>query len=304
MARRPPRTLGEYLHHAVRRLSAARLHYGHGTHNARDEAAYLVLHTLGLPLDALRANLRRPLSAAELRRLEPIFARRIRERVPAAYLTHEAWLGEFSFYVDRRAIIPRSFIAELLRTGLRPWLRRPVRRALDLCTGSGCLAVLLAHHFPQARVDAADLSAGALAVAARNVARYRMQRRIRLLCSDLFAEIQNERYDLIVTNPPYVTAAAMRVLPAEYSYEPRLALAGGPSGLALVDRILAHAAEHLTERGLLVCEIGHNRKALERAYPRVPFVWPETSAGPGLVFALEREALPGAKPGARRTSPA
>lgn len=193
MAIRGPQTLADFFHHAVRRLTAARLHYGHGTHNARDEAAYLVLHTLGLPLEALRANLRRPLSAPELRRLDAIVERRVRERIPAAYLTHEAWLGEFSFYVDRRTIVPRSFIAELLRTGLSPWLRRPVRRALDLCTGSGCLAVLLAHYFPRAAIDAGDLSAGALAVAKRNVARYRLQSRIRLIRSDLFAALANER---------------------------------------------------------------------------------------------------------------
>ncbi|HVC10769.1 MAG TPA: 50S ribosomal protein L3 N(5)-glutamine methyltransferase [Burkholderiales bacterium] len=292
MALRRPQTLADFFHHAVRRLTAARLHYGHGTHNARDEAAYLVLHTLGLPLDALRVNLQRPLSASELRRLDAIVERRARERIPAAYLTHEAWLGEFSFYVDRRTIVPRSFIAELLRSGLSPLLRRPVRRALDLCTGSGCLAVLLAHYFPRAEIDAADLSAGALAVARRNVARYRLQSRIRLIRSDLFASLANERYDLIVTNPPYVSAAAMRALPAEYRHEPRLALAGGNSGFDLVSKILAAAPAHLSARGLLLCEIGHHRKALERAYPRIPFVWPETSAGPGYVFLLEREALP------------
>jgi ribosomal protein L3 glutamine methyltransferase len=293
MAGRKPQTVGEFFHAAVRRLSAARLHYGHGTHNARDEAAYLVLHTLGLPPDALRANLRRALVGDELRRLETVIGRRVRERIPAAYLTHEAWLGEFGFYIDRRAIIPRSFIAELLRERLWPWLALPVRRALDLCTGSGCLAVLLAHHFPDARVDAADVSAAALSIAKRNVARYRLQSRVRLVRSDLFAALGNERYDLIVTNPPYVTAAAMRTLPAEYRYEPRLALSGGLSGLHLIKRILEDARAHLNAHGLLVCEIGHNRKALERAYPRLPFIWPETSAGPGLVFVLEREALPG-----------
>lgn len=300
MAGRSPCTVGEFFQRAVRRFRAARLHYGHGTHNARDESAYLVLHTLGLPPDALRANLRRVLSAPELRRLERIVERRVRERIPAAYLTHEAWLGDFSFYVDRRAIIPRSFIAELLRAGLHPWLARPVRRALDLCTGSGCLAVLLAHHFPKARIDATDLSAGALAVARRNVARYGLQARIRLIRSDLFAALENERYDLIVANPPYVTAAAMRALPAEYRFEPRLALAGGRSGLVLVGRILGDAAQHLNAQGLLVCEIGHNRRALERAFPRTPFVWPETLAGPGLVFVLQREALPFRQTAGRR----
>jgi ribosomal protein L3 glutamine methyltransferase len=293
MARRRPQTVGEFFHRAVGRLRAGRLHYGHGTHNARDEVAYLVLHTLGLPPDALRANLSRVLVGDELRRLEAVIERRVRERIPAAYLTHEAWLGEFGFYIDRRAIIPRSFIAELLRERLRPWLTRPVRRGLDLCTGSGCLAVLLAHYFPEAHVDAADVSSAALAIAKRNVARYRLQSRVRLVRSDLFAALGNRRYDLIVANPPYVTAAAMRTLPAEYRHEPRLALSGGPSGLDLVNRILKDARARLSAHGLLVCEIGHNRKALERAHPRLPFVWPETSAGPGFVFVLEREALPG-----------
>lgn len=295
----PAQTVGALFQRTVRRFTAARLHYGHGTQNARDEAAYLILHTLGLPLDALRPHLRRVLSTAELRRLEAVIERRLSERIPAAYLTHEAWLGDFSFYVDRRVIIPRSFIAELLRVRLQPWLRRPVRRALDLCTGSACLAVLLAHHFPAARIDAADVSPQALAVARRNVARYRLESRIRLLHSDLFASLGRERYDLIVTNPPYVTARAMRALPAEYRHEPQLALAGGGDGLELVERILADAPEHLTGRGLLVCEIGHNRRALERRYPRMPFVWPQTASGPGFVFAVEREALLAAAHGRR-----
>lgn len=300
MAAAPARTVGELFHRTVRRFNAAGLHYGHGTHNARDEAAYLILHTLGLPLDALEPHLQRPLSGLERRRLEGIIARRLRERVPAAYLTHEAWLGEFSFYVDRRAIIPRSFIAELLRERLRPWLRRPVRRALDLCTGSGCLAVLLAHYFPGARVDAVDISAGALAVARRNVARYGLEKRIRVLRSDLFAALAGERYDLIVANPPYVAARAMRALPAEHRHEPGLALAGGADGLALVERIIAQAPAHLGARGLLVCEIGHNRRALERAHPRTEFLWPHTASGAGFVFALEREALEGGASGSRR----
>ncbi len=292
MVARDSLTVGDFVRAVTRRFERAGLHYGHGTHKARDEAAYLVLHTLRLPYEALRAALHRPLSAAERRKLEAIVARRIRERLPAPYLTHEAWLGEYSFYVDPRAIVPRSFIAELLHEGLAPWLRRPVRSALDLCTGSGCLAVLLAKAFPEARVDAADLSAAALAVARRNVARYRLGQRIRLVRSDLFAELGERRYDLIVSNPPYVKATSMRALPREYRHEPRMALAGGGDGLDLVRRILAEAAGHLADKGLLVCEIGHNRRNLEKAFPSLPFIWPEISAGPNHVFVLEREQLP------------
>ena len=178
-----------------------------------------------------------------------------------------------------------------MRERFEPWLQRPVRDALDLCTGSGCLAVLLAKTFPQARVDAADLSAEALAVARRNVTRYRLGRRIRLVHSDLFSRLKDRRYDLVVCNPPYVNAASMRALPHEYRHEPALSLAGGADGLTLVRKILAAAAEHLRPGGSLVCEIGHNRRVLERAYPSVPFAWPETSAGPGRVFVLERKDL-------------
>lgn len=234
------------------------------------------------------------MSAAEARHVERLAERRIRERIPAAYLTHEAWLGDFRFYVDRRVIVPRSFVAELLPDGIAPFLQRPVRSVLDMCTGSGCLAVLLAHAFPGARVDGVDLSAGALAVARRNVAAYRLASRIRLVKSDLFDAIPaRRRYDLIVSNPPYVDAASMARLPDEYRSEPRMALAGGKDGLMLVHRILEGARRHLNPRGALVCEIGHNRKALERAYPRVPFTWLDTGAGDGYVFLLEREQIPG-----------
>jgi ribosomal protein L3 glutamine methyltransferase len=220
-----------------------------------------------------------------------LVARRIRERIPLAYLLREAWLGGLRFFVDQRAVVPRSLAAELLRGELQPWLLRPVRRALDLCTGSGCLAVLLAHAYPKASVDACDVSAGALAVARKNVAQYRLGRRVRLVRSDLFAGLGRQRYDLIVCNPPYVTPRAMRSLPAEYRHEPALALAGGRAGLAIVRRVLEQARAHLRPHGLLVCEIGGARRALECAYPRVPFVWPEIS-DPGSLFVLEREALP------------
>ena len=283
------------LREAVTQLRRAGLAYGHGTHNARDEAVYLVLHTLKLPLGELDPVLDRRLSTSELRAVRAIVRRRVRERTPAAYLTREAWLGEFRFYVDQRVIVPRSFIAELLRDALAPWIgdAQRVKRVLDLCTGSGCLAVLAAHAFPNARVDAADLCAEALQVARRNVKDYALSRRIRLVQTDLFDRLGERRYDVILSNPPYVNAAAMRALPREYRREPRLALAGGRDGLALVRRTLAQAARHLTAKGLLVVEIGHNRAALERGYPRLPFTWLETSAGEDYVFMLRRDDLPG-----------
>ena len=217
----------------------------------------------------------------------------MQERTPAAYLTREAWLGEFRFYVDERTIVPRSFIAELLREGLSPWIADTgrVHGVLDLCTGSGCLAVLAAHAFPEARVDAADLSAEALQVARRNVKDYALGKRLRLVQSDLFDRLARRSYDLILSNPPYVNAAAMRALPLEYRREPRLALAGGRDGLVLVHRMLAQAASHLSPKGLLVVEIGHNRAALEKAYPRLPFTWLDTSAGEDYVFMLKKEDL-------------
>ena len=286
-------TVAAAIQRTAARFGAARLTYGHGTLNAREEAAWIVLHACGIAFEDLDAQATRELTPTETRRLDKLAGRRIHERVPAAYLTHEAWLGDFRFYVDRRVIVPRSFIAELLPDGLAPFLQRPVRRALDMCTGSGCLAVLLAHAYPDAKVDAADLSAGALAVAKRNVADYRLASRVRLVRSNLFDSIASRRYDLIVSNPPYVDAAAMACLPDEYRAEPRMALAGGKDGLVLVHRIMQAARRQLNPRGVLVCEIGHNKRALERACPRIPFTWLDTSAGDRYVFLLERGQLPG-----------
>ena len=275
--------VSELLRRTAQRFARAKLHYGHGTHNAREEAAWLISSVLGFLLE-------QEIPAGQLKKIDALAQRRIRTREPLAYLLKEAWLGEHAFYVDRRVLVPRSFIAELLRDHLSPWLPKDPKRALDLCTGSGCLAVLLALEFPRARVDAADLSGAALAVARKNVNRYEMKKRIRVVKSDLFASLK-DKYDLIVSNPPYVTARSMRKLPREYRHEPAVALAAGKDGLDLVHRILAQAREHLNAGGLLVCEIGGNRKALERAYPRLEFVWPETSE-PGTVFMLRREQLP------------
>ncbi len=282
-------TLGELVRDAARQLRRAPLHYGHGTTNAHDEAAFLVLRGLGLPF---AAPADRTVTAKELRRVKGLLRRRIVERVPVPYLLNEAWLADEAFYVDRRVIIPRSHIAGLLQERLQPWLRRPARRVLDLCTGTGCLAVLAAKAFPGARVDAVDLSVAALAVADRNRNRHRLRARVRLVRSDLFEGLGQRRYDLIVTNPPYVGARAMRALPREYRLEPRLALAGGADGLALVRRILRQAGAHLAPRGLLVCEVGGGRRLLERAYPRTPFAWPADQ-----VFVLSREDLPGGEVG-------
>ncbi|MGE0875638.1 MAG: 50S ribosomal protein L3 N(5)-glutamine methyltransferase [Burkholderiales bacterium] len=260
---------------------SARLAYGHGTGNARDEAAWLV-----------EAVLRARSGAPATRTARALAARRIRTRQPLAYLLHEAWIGEHRFYVDRRVIVPRSFIGELIGDGLAPWIARAPRRALDLCTGSGCLGILLAHRYPRCRVDLTDISAAALQVARRNVALHRVRSRTRVTRSDLYAALGDTKYDLIVANPPYVRASSMKTLPAEYLREPRLSLAGGADGLDLARRIISGAGARLTKRGVLVCEIGHNRKALERAFPRTPFTWLETSAGDSYVFVLEREQLP------------
>jgi len=287
-----PRDVGEWWRDIARRFSAAGLAYGHGTHNARDEAAWLVCSALGIRFDELDRALDRPVRAADARRLEALARRRIEAREPLAYVLREAWLQDHRFYVDRRAIVPRSHIAEFLPRGLAPWLAgRKMRRILDLCTGSGCLAILAALAFPRARVDASDLSPGALAVARRNVADYGLGRRLRLVRSDLFAALGTERYDLILSNPPYVTSSSMRALPPEYRHEPRHALAGGRDGFDLVRRIIAGAPDHLADHGALVVEIGAGRRALERAFPRLPFVWLATAAGKDEVFLLRHADL-------------
>lgn len=273
------------LREIARRFAGAKLHYGHGTRNAREEAAWLISSQLGYLLDE-------EIAPRLQKRIEALAERRIRERIPLAYLLKEAWLGEHAFYVDRRVIVPRSFISELVRERFSPWLRGEPKRVLDLCTGSGCLAVLLALEFPKAKVDAADLSPAALSVAKKNVARFELGKRIELVRSDLFGALGRRKYDLIASNPPYVTARSMAKLPEEYRREPALALAAGADGLDVVRRILAQARARLNPGGLLVCEIGGNRKALEKAFPRLEFAWPALS-DPDSVFVLEREQLPG-----------
>lgn len=288
-------TLRDWLRFAVSRFNQAELFFGHGSSNAYDEAAYLLLHTLHLPPDRLEPFLDAHLTDGERGDVLNIIQRRVEQRIPAAYLTNEAFLGEFSFYVDERVIVPRSFIAELLREQFSPWIADPeqIGSVLDLCTGSGCLAILAAHAFPFAEVDAVDLSPDALAVAQRNVSDYGLKDRVHLIESDLFAKLGDRKYDLIISNPPYVDAPSVSALPHEYLHEPKLALGSGEDGLDATRIILQHAAEHLTGNGILVVEIGHNRDALEAAYPGLPFTWLDVSAGDEFVFMLHRNDLLG-----------
>ena len=286
-------TLRDWLRYAVSRMGEAKLAFGHGSADAYDEAAYLLLHALHLPLDRLDPFLDARITQDERERLGTLLARRIEERVPAAYLTHEAWLGDFRFYVDERVIIPRSYIAELIPGALEAFVGEPgkVRTALDMCTGSGCLAILMAHAYPDADIDAVDISSDALAVAQRNVSDYGLAARINLIRSDLFANLPEKSYDLVICNPPYVDAMAMEALPEEYRREPVLALAGGDDGLDAVRVLLKEAPRFLDHGGHLVVEIGHNRAATESAFPRLPLTWLATASSEDGVFIVSREDL-------------
>lgn len=289
-------TLRDFLRWAVSRFNEAGLYFGHGTQNACDEAVYLLRHALHLPVGQIDLFLDAALTAEERESVFALLERRIRERIPGPYLTHEAWLGDYRFYVDERVIVPRSHIAELLLdNSLSPWIGNPeaVEAALDLCTGSGCLAIIMAHALPNARIDAVDISPEALEVAARNVSDYGLGDRIALIRSDLFASLAGRRYDLIISNPPYVTGESMRSLPPEYRHEPTLALASGEDGMDAVRRILAGAQAHLKPNGILAVEVGGNMNIVEEAFPRLDFTWLESSSGEGMVFLLQREQLPG-----------
>jgi len=286
-------TVRDWLRFAVSRFNEAGLSFGHGSETAYDEAAYLILHTLHLPIDRLDPFLDARVLPDEGARLADILRQRVEKRLPAAYLTGEAWLQGYRFHVDERVIVPRSFLAPMILEQFHPWLDQPdhVHHALDLCTGSGCLAVLLAEAFPAAEVDAVDLSADALAVARRNVEEYCCESRVQLLRSDLFADLGNRSYDLIVSNPPYVNASAMAALPPEFWHEPEMALASGEDGLDAVRVILRDAPRHLNPGGLLAVEIGHNREALEAAFPGVELMWPEVEWDADTVFLVHREQL-------------
>ena len=283
-------TLRDLLRYAVSRFRAAKLAYGHGAHDALDEAVYLLLEALHLPIDKLEPFLDARLTLAERKSLLDLIAARIDTRKPAAYLLRRAYIQGRPFYVDERVIVPRSFIGELLFGGLvgpdGPIKSDGVERVLDLCTGGGSLAILAAEVFPSARIDAVDLSPEALAVARRNVEDYGLNARITLHCGDLFAPLGNARYDVILSNPPYVDWAALNAFPPEYSAEPRLAHDGGRDGLAAIRRILAGAPDHLTRQGALVCEVGGLRSAIEREFPTLSPVWLDTETSEGEVLLL------------------
>ncbi len=286
-------TVRDFLRFAISRFNQEKLSFGHGSSNAYDEAAYLILHTLHLPLDNLEPFLDARLTDGERTELLHLIRQRVEQRIPLAYLTHEAFLGDFSFYVDERVIVPRSFIAELLREQLSPWVIDPdtATSVLDLCTGSGCLAIVAAHAFQNAQIDAVDLSTDAIAVAERNVTDYNLGNRINLIESDLLSSLGDKKYDIIISNPPYVDAESVSALPGEYLHEPTLALGSGDDGLDATRIILDHAAKHLTDNGILIVEIGHNREVLEAAYPDLPFTWMEVSAGDQFVFMLHKNDL-------------
>ncbi len=288
-------TVRDWLRYAVSRFNDARLVYGHGTTNARDEAAFLILHTLKLPIDQLDPWLDARLLMSERAALRGIIETRISTRKPAPYLTNEAWAGGHAFYVDERVIVPRSFIAELMAQGLEDIVPEiaDAGRILDLCAGSGCLAILAALAYPDAEIDAAELSADALAVAERNVAAYGLEDRVRLVRSDLFGGVKGRRYDLIISNPPYVSAESVAAFPPEYAAEPTQAHAGGGDGLDIVRRILAEAPAHLTPHGTLLMEIGTGRAILEAEFPDLPFLWLDTEESEGEVLALRTADLAG-----------
>jgi len=287
-------TVRDLVRYATSRFNREKLFFGHGLQDAYDEAVYLVLRTLHLPLDRLEPFLDACIPTDERAEVLDIIHRRSDERIPAAYLTKEAWLGDFRFFVDERVIVPRSFCAELLEEGLSPWIEddEGVASALDLCTGSGCLAILMAHRFPNAQIDAIDLSPEALEVARINVDDYVLGDRIRLIESDVFSALKDERYDLILSNPPYVTQTAVDALPEEYRHEPAMSLGAGDDGMNIVRQIIAGARKHLTDNAVLLIEVGHNRIEFEAAFPSLEAVWLTNASEEEKVLLLRADQLP------------
>lgn len=287
-------TIRDWLRYAVSRFENSDIFYGHGTDNAYDEAVWLIMSALHLPHDTLNNFLDAKLTSEERVKLAAFIDERISKNTPTAYLLKEAWLQGYKFYVDERVLIPRSFIAELLvNDGLQPWIEFPelVNSATDICTGSGCLGVLLADAYPDAEIDVIDISPDAIDVCNINIANYGLQDRVHAIQSDMFSALKGKQYDLIISNPPYVDAPSMAELPAEYRNEPQLALGSGTAGLDHTHTILHEAANYLTDNGVLIVEIGHNRDALLDAYPDLPFTWLEVSSGDEFVFLLTKEQL-------------
>jgi len=282
-------TVRDWLRYAVTRFNRAGCFFGHGLVDAYDEAVYLILHTLALPLDRLEPFLDACIPGDEREAIFDVIEKRAIERIPAAYITGEAWLGDFRFQVDQRVIIPRSYFAELLHDGFSPWIQDPqaVTAAMDMCTGSGCLAILMAHAFPNARIVAVDVSRDALDVATANIAAYGLEDRIELVQSDGFAAVPEQGFDFILSNPPYVTREAMEALPPEYLHEPGVALGSGEDGLDLVRKLLADAPRYLTPEGLLAIEVGHDRAIVEEAFPDLAPTWLSAPSGDDKIFLLE-----------------
>jgi ribosomal protein L3 glutamine methyltransferase len=283
----------DLLRYAVSRFNGAKLFFGHGSVEAFDEAAYLILHTLKLPLDKLEPFLDARLLSDEVLQVLAVIERRAVDRVPAAYITNEAWLGTYAFYVDERVLVPRSFIAELVPERFSPWVQDPdaVENILELCTGSGCLAIMMADAFQNSLVDAVDISPDALAVAEHNIREYKLEGRVNPIASDLYQNVPFKKYDLIVTNPPYVNSDSMSKLPQEYLREPQIALDGGADGMDLVRKIIDGAADFLTPEGILMVEIGNEREYAEAAFGHLGLTWLTTSAGDDMVFLLTADQL-------------
>ncbi|HSW93674.1 MAG TPA: 50S ribosomal protein L3 N(5)-glutamine methyltransferase [Gammaproteobacteria bacterium] len=285
-------TLRDFLRWAISRFNEVGLFYGHGTDNAWDEAVALILHTLHLPPDIHLGMLDSRLTSPEREKIYQTIRRRVDERIPLAYLTHEAWFAGLPFYVDERVLIPRSPLAELIENQFQPWIDADsAHHILDLCTGSGCIAVATAHYFPEARVDATDISHDALTVANMNVLKHHVEDRVTLFQGDLFHPLANKKYDVIISNPPYVDANDMADLPKEYRHEPESALAAGTLGLDIVTRILEQAKQHLNPQGILIVEVGNSEEALSEAFPDLPFTWLDFERGGGGVFLLTAEQL-------------
>lgn len=286
-------TIRDWLRYAVSQFEASDIFYGHGTDNAYDEAVWLVMSALHLPMDTLNNFFDARITSPERSKLSQLLEQRISSHTPTAYLVKEAWLQGLKFFVDERVLVPRSFIAELLNDDLSPWIEYPelVESAADICTGSGCLGIMLASAFPNAAVDVVDISADALDVANINIANYGLEDQITAIQSDMFTALKGRKYDVIISNPPYVDAPSMAELPAEYRNEPQIALGSGNDGLDHTHTLLREAGHYLNENGILIVEIGHNRDALQAAYPNIAFNWLEVSSGNEFVFLLTKEQL-------------